>query len=67
LPVAVIPPELAGSLYPDGIPIREEKDFESLVGEYNVDAVVFSYSEPLCASSSRRGWSNVPPSSALIS
>ena len=39
------PAELAGSLYPDGIPIREEKDFESLIGEYNVDAVVFSYSD----------------------
>ena len=39
------PAELAGSFYPDGIPIREEKDFESLVAEYDVDAVVFSYSD----------------------
>src|ERR1700687_5132615 len=39
------PAELAGSLYPERIPIREEKDFESLVAEYNVNAVVFSYSD----------------------
>src|SRR5271157_5607663 len=39
------PPQLAGSLYPEGIPIFEEKDLEKLVAEYEVDAVVFSYSD----------------------
>ena len=39
------PRELAGSLYPDGIPIFEEKDMEKLVAEHDIDAVVFSYSD----------------------
>jgi predicted GTPase len=39
------PAELAGHLYPLGIPIFEEKDFEHLVDEHQVDAVVFSYSD----------------------
>jgi len=39
------PPELAGRLYPDGIPIFEEKDLERLVREQAVDVVVFSYSD----------------------
>ena len=39
------PRELAGSLYPDGIPIFEEKDMESLVSKHDIDAVVFSYSD----------------------
>ena len=39
------PTELAGHLYPTGIPIFEEKDMERLVEENNVDAVVFSYSD----------------------
>jgi predicted GTPase len=39
------PPELAGRLYPEGIPIFEEKDLESLVAKYEIDAVVFSYSD----------------------
>ena len=39
------PKELAGSLYPNGIPIFEEKDLEKLVREHRVDAVVFSYSD----------------------
>ena len=39
------PPELAGCLYPAGIPICEEKDLEKLVADYEVDAVVFSYSD----------------------
>src|ERR1022692_621537 len=39
------PPELAGALYPDGIPILEEKDMEKLVAEFEIDAVVFSYSD----------------------
>jgi len=39
------PPELAGGLYPDGIPIFEEKDMEALVARHGIDAVVFSYSD----------------------
>ncbi len=39
------PAELAGSLYPDGIPIFEEKDLERLIANAAVDAVVFSYSD----------------------
>lgn len=39
------PAVLAGRLYPDGIPIFEEKDLESLIGDYSVDVVVFSYSD----------------------
>jgi predicted GTPase len=39
------PPELAGNLYPTGIPIFEEKDLEKLIQENSVDAVVFSYSD----------------------
>src|SRR5512132_2186564 len=40
----VYPAELAGELYPDGIPIRPESELESLVAE-GVDEVVFSYSD----------------------
>jgi len=39
------PPELAGALYPDGIPIFEEAELESLVVNLGVNAVVFSYSD----------------------
>jgi predicted GTPase len=39
------PAVLAGRLYPDGIPIFEEKDLESLIEDYSVDIVVFSYSD----------------------
>ena len=39
------PAALAGRLYPDGIPIFEEKDLESLIEDYSVDVVVFSYSD----------------------
>lgn len=39
------PQELAGPLYPSGIPIFEEKDVEKLIQEHSVDAVVFSYSD----------------------
>ena len=39
------PRELAGNLYPDGIPIFEEKDMENLVAEHDIEAVVFSYSD----------------------
>jgi predicted GTPase len=39
------PAVLSGRLYPDGIPIVEEKDLENLIEEYSVDIVVFSYSD----------------------
>ena len=39
------PAELAGSLYPDGIPIRHEDELESLIKEKQIDEVIFSYSD----------------------
>jgi predicted GTPase len=39
------PPELAGELYPDGIPIHPEGDLERLVQDERIDEVVFSYSD----------------------
>ena len=39
------PAELAGKLYPEGIPIHAEVELERLVGELDVDEVVFSYSD----------------------
>jgi predicted GTPase len=39
------PPELAGSLYPKGIPIYSENELPRLIKEFNVDIVVFSYSD----------------------
>jgi len=39
------PPELAGSLYPDGIPIYNEADLEKLIREHAIDEVVFAYSD----------------------
>jgi len=39
------PPELAGSLYPEGIPIYAEEELERLIKELEVDEVWFSYSD----------------------
>jgi predicted GTPase len=39
------PPELAGRLYPGGIPIYPEKDLASLIRRFKVDLVAFSYSD----------------------
>jgi predicted GTPase len=39
------PAELAGSLYPDGIPIYAECDLEKLIKELEVEDCVFSYSD----------------------
>ena len=39
------PAALAGSLYPDGIPIEPEADLEKLIYNRLVDLVVFSYSD----------------------
>jgi len=39
------PASLAGTLYPKGIPIYEEKDLEELIKTNDVEEVVFSYSD----------------------
>ncbi|HEY65344.1 MAG TPA: GTPase [Caldilineae bacterium] len=39
------PPELAGSLYPEGIAIYPEAELERLIRELDVDRVVFAYSD----------------------
>ncbi|MEM3444581.1 MAG: cyclic 2,3-diphosphoglycerate synthase [Thermoplasmata archaeon] len=39
------PAELAGRLYPDGIPIYAEEELPKLIKEKGVDEVVFSYSD----------------------
>ncbi len=41
----VYPAELAGSLYPRGIPIRPETELETLCSGEGVDRVVFAYSD----------------------
>ncbi len=39
------PAELAGRLYPKGIPIYDEKDLEALIVKHAIDEVYFSYSD----------------------
>ncbi len=39
------PPELAGKLYPEGIPIYPEEQLTELIKKYDVDEVVFAYSD----------------------
>ncbi len=39
------PAELAGTLYPKGIPIYPESDLVKLIKEFKVDQVVFAYSD----------------------
>jgi len=39
------PPELAGSLYPNGIPIHPEGELAELIDRLDVDIVVFGYSD----------------------
>src|ERR671927_55195 len=41
----VYPAELAGDLYPQGIPILPESALEQLVREHEIDEVVFAYSD----------------------
>ena len=41
----VYPPELAGELYPSGIPIRAEEELADLIKEHDIDQVVFAYSD----------------------
>ncbi|HIC93032.1 MAG TPA: GTPase [Anaerolineae bacterium] len=39
------PPELAGPLYPQGIPIHPESELPKLIEELGVDQVIFAYSD----------------------
>ncbi|MGD2113487.1 MAG: cyclic 2,3-diphosphoglycerate synthase [Acidobacteriota bacterium] len=39
------PPELAGDLYPEGIPIHPEEELERLIRDRDVEEVWFSYSD----------------------
>ena len=39
------PAGLAGSLYPEGIPIFPESDLERLIADLKVDQVIFAYSD----------------------
>ncbi len=39
------PAELAGKLYPDGIPIHAQQDLEKLIADLEVDDCAFSYSD----------------------
>jgi predicted GTPase len=41
----IYPPELAGKLYPEGIKIYEESQLEELIKKFDVNEVVFSYSD----------------------
>ncbi|MFZ5450123.1 MAG: cyclic 2,3-diphosphoglycerate synthase [Thermodesulfobacteriota bacterium] len=41
----IYPTELAGDLYPEGIPFYLEEELEALVRDHRVDLVVFSYSD----------------------
>ena len=39
------PAELSGELYPNGIPIYDESELVETIKKYDVDEVVFSYSD----------------------
>jgi len=39
------PAELAGPLYPEGIPIHPEEELVELIGRMKIDQVIFSYSD----------------------
>jgi len=39
------PPEIAGSLYPEGLPILPEKELANIIEKESVDIVVFAYSD----------------------
>ena len=41
----IFPPELAGKLYPKGIPIYPEDNIEKLIKNHDIDMVVFAYSD----------------------
>ena len=39
------PPELAGKLYPEGIPIYSEEELPGIIRDQKIDEVIFSYSD----------------------
>lgn len=39
------PPELAGTLYPNGIPIHPESELTDLIKQHTINEVIFSYSD----------------------
>jgi len=39
------PAELAGDLYPEGIPIHDESELNTLITRHNVEQVIFAYSD----------------------
>ena len=41
----IYPPELAGKNYPNGIPIHPEEKLAELIKKYEVDQVIFAYSD----------------------
>lgn len=41
----IYPPELAGPLYPNGIPIEDEAKLPELIKKYDVDEVILAYSD----------------------
>ncbi|MEM3566580.1 MAG: cyclic 2,3-diphosphoglycerate synthase [Candidatus Bathyarchaeia archaeon] len=41
----VYPPELAGKNYPNGIPIYPEEELSRLIRDFDVDQVIFAYSD----------------------
>lgn len=41
----IYPAELAGEMYPKGIPIFDEANLEALIGEHHIEQVVFAYSD----------------------
>ncbi len=41
----VYPPELAGRLYPEGIPIYPESQLSELIKKYRIQKVIFAYSD----------------------
>jgi len=41
----IYPPELAGPLYPEGIPIYPEEELPELIRKWNIDDVVLAYSD----------------------
>jgi len=43
----IYPPSLAGKLYPNGIPILDEKDMPKIIKEKKVDEVILAYSDLL--------------------
>jgi len=41
----IYPPDLAGSLYPGGIPILPEEDLQDIIGERGVEQAIMAYSD----------------------